>query len=118
MFSNLEDAFYPFRKWSNSITDTAINYADYSAYKTQLLSLSKNEKATFVRAKKSYAMAKRVNFNKSDLNDDANVKMQQWLSVYKELFNRKVLLENGTYNTIQFILFWMIFIGGITVFLF
>ena len=118
LFSNLEDVFYPFRKWSVSITDTAINSADYSTYKTQLLSLSKNEKATFVRAKKAYTMAKRVNFNKSDLNDDANIKKQQWLSVFKELFNRKVLLKNGTYNTIQFILFWVIFIGVITAFLF
>ena len=118
LFSNLEDTFYPFRKWSTSISATTINYTDYSAYKAQLLSLSKNEKATFVRAKKAYALAKRVNFNKPDLNEDANVKKQQWLSVFRELFNRKVLLENGTYNTIQFILFWMIFIGGMTVFLF
>ena len=100
IYSNLEDVFYPFRKWDTQLNQTFINVADYKSFKSQISSLAKNEKATFVRSKKAYFFAERMKFTDDQLNQDFKSKNKQWFAIFKELFQRKVQLKNGTYNTL------------------
>ena len=99
IYSSLEDLFYPFRKWDTHLNQTWVNVADYKLFKSQISSLAKNEKATFVRSKKAYFFAERMKFTDQALNEDFKSKNKQWLAIFRELFQRKVQLKNGTYNT-------------------
>jgi hypothetical protein len=115
IYSTIEDIFYPFRQWDSRVSETVKNTANYDRFKQQIGSLVKNEKATFIRAKKAYFFAKRRNFNDTALNKDYSIKKEQWLSIYSDLIERKIILKNGTYQTYKhaFVLLALFILGSV-----
>ena len=85
-----EDMMYPFRRWSEKPGNALKFHKNYKAEKVHIKSLSTAERSTKSRALKAYFDAKRKNFRQTHLNDNYNVKLNQWLTVVKNLTQKKL----------------------------
>ena len=113
-FSDLEDVFYPFRQWRESPYHAIKMMGDYKELQDQLSSMEMIEKATKVRAMRSYFFAKRKNFRDSGLNNDFINKNNQWVSTLNEVIQRKARLINGSYdNSFVVLILMSLFFAGI-----